>query len=188
MILSDKDIVIQNALGNISIDPFNEKNIQPASYDLHLDRHFMKFKSQLQEIDLKKPLEDDMISWSVEKGESLLIYPGEFLLGVTEETVGVSGKVAARMDGKSSLGRVGLFIHITAGFIDPGNKLKLTLEMLNVSGRPIRVYPSMPIAQVSFHLMESESGKKYGDESLNSKYFGATRPQASQFYKNFKKE
>lgn len=173
--------------GNIVIDPFQEEFMQPASVDLHLGEYFLRFKDTCNMIDVKEPLDEMMEEWHIAEGKVVKMKPGDFLLGMTAETVGVNGKIAARMDGKSSLGRIGLFIHITAGFIDPGNKLKLTLELFNASGRPIYLYPGMPIAQVSFHLMSNEVVNQYGNGKLNSKYYGAEKPQASQFYKNYKR-
>jgi dCTP deaminase len=136
------------------------------------------------EIDLRKPVDNRFSSVVVRDDDKIVLKPGEFVLAVTKETVGVNGKFCGRMDGKSSLGRLGLFIHITAGFIDPGNKLKLTLEIYNASGRSMVLYPGMPVAQVSFHSMSSTVENTYG-KLKNNKYYGADRPQVSQFWKNF---
>ncbi|MEK7093747.1 MAG: dCTP deaminase, partial [Patescibacteria group bacterium] len=113
--------------------------------------------------------------------------PGEFALGMTYEVVGVADDMVGRLEGKSSLGRVGLIIHATAGYLDPGNKLKMTLELHNISSLPIKLYYKMPIAQISFTPLSSSADHPYGKDQLNSKYYGAMKPQASQYWKNFEK-
>ncbi|MBU6447574.1 dCTP deaminase [Patescibacteria group bacterium] len=186
MILSDKDIKKSLKSKRITISPLFPDSIQPASVDLHLGSEFLIFKnSSAAVIDLKKPLDQMMERVTINAKRPFIIHPGEFALGITYETVGVSDDMVGRLEGKSSLGRVGLIIHATAGYLDPGNKLKMTLELHNIANLPITLYYKMPIAQMSFTPLSSAAEKSYGDKKLNSKYFGATKPQASQYYKNF---
>ena len=117
--------------------------------------------------------------------EPLILHPGEFILGSTFEHVTLPNNIAGRIDGKSSLGRLGLLIHSTAGYVDPGWSGNLTLELSNVSKLPIALYPGMKIGQISFVRMTSEVENPYGSEKLKSKYQGQTRPEASKYHKNF---
>ncbi len=186
MILSDKDIKKFLKEGRITIEPFSEKSIQPASVDLHLDKNFLVFNiNQHIVIDVKKPVDDLMEKIVIDENGYFIIHPGEFALGNTLEKVGVANNMVGRLEGKSSLGRLGLIIHATAGYLDPGNNLKLTLELSNVGKLPIKLYYKMPIAQMSFTPLSSEAEISYGDKRLNSKYYGAEEPQASKMYLNF---
>lgn len=186
MILSDIDIKKNLKNGRISIEPLFPNSIQPASVDLHLGADFLIFKNSHDvAIDLKKPLDDMMESVRITEKKPFVIHPGEFALGMTYETIGVAEDMVGRLEGKSSLGRVGLIIHATAGYLDPGNKLKMTLELHNIASLPIILYYKMPIAQISFTPLSSAAENSYGGKKLNSKYYGATKPQASQYYKNF---
>lgn len=186
MILSDKDIKKSLKSKRITISPLFPDSIQPASVDLHLGAEFLIFKnSSAALIDLKKPLDQMMERVTISAKHPFIIHPGEFALGITYETVGVADDMVGRLEGKSSLGRVGLIIHATAGYLDPGNKLKMTLELHNIANLPITLYYKMPIAQMSFTPLSSSAEITYGNKKLNSKYYGATKPQASQYYKNF---
>lgn len=188
MILSDGDIKKALKDGRISIDPLFPDSIQPASVDLHLGSEFLVFKNTGHTcIDLKKPVDDMMESVTIAEDRPFVIHPGEFALGITYETLGVADDMVGRLEGKSSLGRVGLIIHATAGYLDPGNKLKMTLELHNIANLPIVLYYRMPIAQMSYTPLSSKAEHPYGSGELGSKYFGAQKPQASQFYKNFGK-
>jgi dCTP deaminase len=188
MILSDRDIKECLKIGKIVIDPLFPDSIQPASVDLHLGADFLVFKNNANvAIDPKVKLDGMMESMSINEKKQFVIHPGEFALGMTYETVGVDTDMVGRLEGKSSLGRIGLIIHATAGYIDPGNKLKITLELHNIANLPIILYYKMPIAQISFTPLSSEADVPYGKKKLNSKYYGATKPQASQYYKNFLK-
>ena len=188
MILSDTDIKSALKDGKISVDPLFPNSIQPASIDLHLGADFLIFRSsQATCIDPKEPLDDLMESVHIDESRQFIIHPGEFALGLTYEVVGVAENMVGRLEGKSSLGRIGLIIHATAGYLDPGNKLKMTLELHNIAGLPIKLYYKMPIAQLSFTPLSSPAENAYGKEGLNSKYYGAMKPQASQYYKNFLK-
>jgi len=186
MILSDLDI--QKALdsGKIVIAPLFPNSVQPASVDLHLGKDFLVFKNTSHTcIDLKTPVDDLMEPVEIAETKPFVLHPGEFALGLTYETVGVADDMVGRLEGKSSLGRVGLIIHATAGYLDPGNQLKMTLELHNIANLPIVLYYKMPIAQMSFTPLSSAAQNPYGSDKLKSKYFGAQKPQASQYYKNF---
>lgn len=185
MILSDKNIKEALARGDITIDPFDEKYLQPASVDLHLDKHFLIFDTKSNYvIDPKKPMDDMMNEITIDNDRPLVLHPGEFALGLIYEATGVSSKYVGRLEGKSSVGRMGMLIHVTAGFLDPGNTLKMTLELHNTANMPILLYYKMPIAQMAFEELSSECQKPYSKE-MGSKYFGDTKPRASQMWKNF---
>lgn len=185
MILSDRDIKKAINLGDIIIDPFDERYIQPASIDLHLDNKFLVFEqTKNYVIDPKKPLDDCMKEIVIKDDEPFVLHPGDFALGLIYETTGVSSRYVGRLEGKSSVGRMGLLIHITAGFLDPGNSLKMTLELHNTANIPILLYYRMPIAQMAFEPLTSECEKPYSKE-IGSKYSGDTVPRASQMWKNF---
>lgn len=185
MILSDHDIKAALKSGRITVDPLDPNAIQPASLDLHLGKVFLVFKtSKSTEIDLKKPIEHMMERVVVTEDEPFILHSGEFALGITVERTGFGNDIAGRLEGKSSLGRVGLLIHATAGYIDPGNTLHPTLELHNVSPLPIKLYPGMPIAQMSYIPLSSPADQPYGTSKRN-KYYGDTEPQPSKFYKNF---
>ncbi|MCH7839004.1 MAG: dCTP deaminase [Planctomycetes bacterium] len=189
MILSDRDIKKYVAEGKITIKPYMPEYIQPASIDLHLDNTFLLFDTVNNYIiDVKKPADDLMRKVVIDENGSFILHPGEFALGATYEEIGVGNDVVGRLEGKSSLGRLGIIIHATAGYLDPGNKLKLTLELSNIGALPVKLYYKMPIAQMAFTPLSSECEIPYGDAKLNSKYYGAQEPQASQMYKNFTEE
>ncbi|MGI6484073.1 MAG: dCTP deaminase [Candidatus Dojkabacteria bacterium] len=187
MILSDKSIKRAIKNGNISIDPFSEEFLQPASYDLRLDRYFLVFKEgEDLLIDVKKRTDDLMDSIDIGEGGSFILNPGQFALANVKEITGVDSKHVGRLEGKSSLARIGLLIHATAGFLDPGNKLRLTLELVNTSPLPIKIYEDMKIAQIAFEELDSDCERPYGSKELNSKYTGDQKAKASQMWKNFK--
>jgi dCTP deaminase len=127
-----------------------------------------------------------MESTKISDKKQFIIHPGEFALGMTYEVVGVADDMVGRLEGKSSLGRIGLIIHATAGYLDPGNKLKMTLELHNIAPVPIKLYYKMPIAQMSFTPLSSPAENPYNSKRVGSKYYGAMKPQASQYWKNFK--
>lgn len=188
MILSDRDIKKALKSGQIVINPIFPNAIQPASVDLHLGGDFLVFKTEQNVcIDPKEPIDHMMEEVKIDKHRQFIIHPGEFALGMAYEVTGVSDSMVGRLEGKSSLGRIGLIIHATAGYLDPGNKLKMTLELHNISPLPIKLYYKMPIAQISFTPLSSTAEHPYGQKKLNSKYYGAIKPQASQYWKNFKK-
>lgn len=186
MILSDKSIKDSIKRGFISIEPFSEEFLQPASYDLHLDKYFMVFnKENTPLIDVREKPENLMREIDVKNGGSFIIHPNEFVLANLKEVIGVDNRHVGRLEGKSSLGRIGLIIHATAGFLDPGNKLRMTLELANVSSLPIKIYEGMKIAQIAFEELDQECEKPYGSKGLNSKYVGDEKVKASQMWKNF---
>jgi dCTP deaminase len=186
MILSDRDIKKALKEGRISVEPMFQNAIQPASVDLHLDKHFLVFNRGGHTcIDTKKPAADLMQKVEMEEDGFFIIHPGEFVLGNIFETTGVGTDMVGRLEGKSSLGRIGLIIHATAGFLDPGNKLKMTLELSNVGSLPIKLYYKMPIAQMAFEPLSSPCEVEYGNKKLHSKYFGDVLPKASHMHENF---
>lgn len=188
MILSDKSINECVKKGSIVLDPFSEEFLQPASYDLHLDRYFMVFNTEkIGLIDVKERQDDMMRKIDVGEGGYFIIHPGEFVLANIKEVTGVDAKHVGRLEGKSSLGRIGLIVHATAGFLDPGNKLRMTLELANVSPLPIKMYEGMKIAQIAFEELDQECSRPYGSEGLNSKYVGDTEVKESHMWENFKK-
>jgi dCTP deaminase len=185
MILSDKDIKKALTRGDIKINPFNKKDLQPASVDLHLDKYFLIFDTKSNYvIDPKKSMDAMMKEVIIDKNIPFVLHPGEFALGLIYETTGVSPKYVGRLEGKSSVGRMGLLIHVTAGFLDPGNSLKMTLELHNTANMPILLYYKMPIAQMAFEELSSECEKPYSKE-IGSKYVGDMKPRASQMWRNF---
>ncbi len=186
MILSDRDIKKALKEKRVTVTPLFPRAIQPASVDLHLGSDFLIFRTDRHTfIDPKEPTDRMMEKVHIGEKRPFIIHPGEFALGMTYEIVGVAGDMVGRLEGKSSLGRLGLIIHATAGYLDPGNKLKMTLELHNVSTLPIKLYYKMPVAQISFTPLSSHAEHPYGKKRLSSKYFGAMKPQASQYWKNF---
>ncbi len=186
MILSDRDIKKELKSKEIAIKPFKPECLQPASYDVHLDRHFLVFNVNSNfVIDPRDISRDLMKKVSISKTEPFILHPGEFALGVLLEETGVSDKLVGRLEGKSSLGRLGLIIHTTAGFLDAGNCLKMTLELFNAGRIPLKLYAGMPIGQMAFEYLSSPCERPYGSKGLNSKYLGDTRPQASKMHLNF---
>lgn len=186
MILSDKDILKEIKSGEITLKPFQRKNLQPASVDLHLDKHFLVFDTTKNfVIDPKSPTKDLMKPVEIKANEPFILHPQEFALGLIYEETGVSAKLVGRLEGKSSLGRLGLIIHTTAGYLDPGNSLKMTLELYNAGRLPIKLHYKMPIGQMAFEYLSSPCEKPYGSDGLNSKYYRDMKPKASEMHKNF---
>lgn len=187
MILSDRTIREKVKSGEIVIKPFKEEFLQPASYDLHLDTHFLVFnKENIAVVDVKDKPKDLMREIEVNEKEGFIIHPNEFVLANIKEITGVNEAHVGRLEGKSSLGRLGLIVHATAGFLDPGNELRLTLELANVSPIPIQIYPGMKIAQIAFETLDRECERPYGSKGLNSKYSGDLKVKGSEMWKNFK--
>ena len=187
MILSDIDIRKAVADGRIGIDPFDEDDVQPSSVDLHVDRYFRVFHNARHPfIDVKKPMEDLTEEVEVVDDEPFILHPGEFVLGSTAEYVRLPHDLVARLEGKSSLGRLGLLIHSTAGYVDPGFEGHLTLELSNVANLPITIYAGMKIGQISFFKLTSEAENPYGSKKAGSKYQGQRGPTPSRYFENFK--
>jgi dCTP deaminase len=188
VILSDVSIRKALAEGRIIIDPLDEASIQPSSVDLHFDRYFRVFRNDTTPfIDPKEPQENLTELVEVTEEGSFILHPGEFVLGSTLERVALPDDLVARLEGKSSLGRLGLLIHSTAGFVDAGWDGHLTLELSNVANLPIAIYPGMKIGQISFLEMTTPASAPYGSASMGSKYQGQRGPTPSRYYLNFER-
>jgi dCTP deaminase len=187
MILSDHTIREELEAGRVVIDPLDESSIQPSSVDLRLDRLFRVFLNHtMPVIDVKEDLEDLTRLVKIDEGEAFILHPGEFVLGSTFERVSLPNDLVGRIEGKSSLGRLGLLIHSTAGFIDAGFSGHITLELSNVANLPITLYPGMKIGQVSFLRMTTPADVPYGSARVGSKYQGQRGPTPSRYWENFK--
>jgi dCTP deaminase len=187
VILSDRSIREALEAGTIVIDPLLEGGIQPSSVDLRIDRYFRVFRNDTTPfIDPKQAQEDLTEMVEVEEGKPFILHPGEFVLGSTRERVALGDDLVGRLEGKSSLGRLGLLIHSTAGFVDAGWDGHLTLELSNVANLPIAIYPGMKIGQISFLRMSSPAEHPYGSDKTGSKYQGQRGPTPSRYYLNFR--
>jgi dCTP deaminase len=186
VILSDVSLRQQIKAGRIAIEPFDESCVQPSSIDLRLDNQFRVFRNhQVGVIDVRHEQADLTELVEVKPDEAFMLHPGEFVLGSTAEKVTVPDDLVARLEGKSSLGRLGLVIHSTAGFIDAGFSGYVTLELANLATLPITLYPGMKVGQISFLQMTTAAEKPYGSSGFGSKYQGQRGPTPSQYYKNF---
>ena len=186
MILSDRTIREAIETGRIVIDPFDPAKVQPSSVDLTLDHRFLVFRNHTRAvIDVKQDLTDLTELVEIEPDGVFLLHPGEFVLGSTSERIALPDDLVGRIEGKSSLGRLGLLIHTTAGFVDAGFDGGITLELSNVASLPITLYPGMKIGQISFLQMTTPADVPYGSGELGSKYRGQVGPTASQYWKNF---
>jgi len=189
VVLSDRAIRRLIDEGRIVIQPFDPGLMQPSSLDVRVDRYFRVFRnSRYPYIDVKT--EQEELTELVEVGdeEAFILHPGEFVLGSTLERVTLPDDVVGRLDGKSSLGRLGLLIHSTAGFIDPGWDGHMTLELSNVANLPITIYPGMKIGQLSFVLLSEPAERPYGSEGIGSKYQGQRGPTPSRYWQNFSED
>src|SRR4029079_4791993 len=183
MILSDRDISTAIEAGRITIDPFDERCIQPSSVDLHVDSQFRGFpNSRCPFIDVREEQPDLTELVEVKPDEPFILHPGEFVLGSTLERVALPDDLVARLEGKSSLGRRGRLIHSTAGYVAPGWDGSLTLELSNVANLPITLYPSMKIGQISFFRLTSPADAPYG--SAGNKYQGQRGPTPSRSFRD----
>lgn len=186
MLLSDRDIRARVDIGDIELDPFTPEMIQPASIDVRLDRFFRVFNDrQYTYVDPAEDQGELTEQFSVAQGEPWILHPGEFVLGSTLERVHISSQIAARLEGKSSLGRLGILTHSTAGFIDPGFNGYITLELSNVSPLPVKLWPGMKIGQICFFELSSPAEHPYGSQALGSHYQGQRGPTPSRSYQNF---
>lgn len=184
MILSDHSIKEQIAAGRIVIDPLDPKDIQPASIDIHLGNEVLVFRNHTRGfIDVRIPSDDLTESISMHESVPFMLHPGEFVLAGSKEFIGVPEDILGRLDGKSSLGRIGLLIHSTAGFIDPGWRGRLTLELSNVSKLPITLYSGMAIGQISFMKLTTPAENPYGSAALRSKYQNQAGPTPTRLYR-----
>ncbi len=187
MILSDHTLREEIAAGRIVVEPYDDTMVQPSSIDVRLDRYFRVFLNHtMPVIDVKKDLEELTRLVEIEDDQPFVLHPSEFVLGSTFERVGVPNDMVARIEGKSSLGRLGLLIHSTAGFIDAGFDGHITLELSNVANLPITLYPGMKIGQISFLRMTTPADVPYGSGELKSKYQGQRGPTPSRYWENFK--
>jgi len=186
MVLSDRTIARYLEEGRIEIDPYDESLLQPSSVDVRVDRFFRVFhNNRYPYIDVREQQEDLTELVEVDDGTPFVLHPGEFVLGSTLERIRLPDDLVARLEGKSSLGRLGLLIHSTAGFIDPGWDGHVTLELSNVANLPITIYHAMKIGQISFMQLTEATSTPYGASSLGSKYQGQRGPTPSRYWKNF---
>src|SRR5436305_11515185 len=186
MVLSDRTIATLIAEGRIGIDPYDASLLQPSSVDVRVDRYFRVFhNARYPFIDVREPQEELTELVEVNGERPFILHPGEFVLGSTLERVRLPDDLVARLEGKSSLGRLGLLIHSTAGFIDPGWDGHVTLELSNVANLPITIYYAMKIRQLSFMELTEAAEAPYGSDGIGSKYQGQQGPTPSRYYQNF---
>ena len=186
VLLSDHDIRAELESGRVRLDPYEPAMIQPSSIDVRLDKYFRLFDNHRYAV-IDPALEQPELTRLVEvpSGESLVLHPGEFVLGSTYEAVTLPDDVAARLEGKSSLGRLGLLTHSTAGFVDPGFTGHVTLELSNVATLPIQLWPGMKVGQLCFFRLSSPADQPYGAGASGSRYQGQRGPTASRSWMNF---
>ena len=184
--MSDRDIRASIEAGQIGLEPLEMNLLQPSSFDVRLDRFFRLFDNhKYAYIDPAEDQSDLTHLVEVDPKEAFILHPGEFVLGSTYEFVTLPDNIAARLEGKSSLGRLGLLTHSTAGFVDPGFKGHVTLELANVSNLPIKLWPGMKVGQLCFFQLSSPSETPYGSEKYNNRYQGQRGPTASRSFMNF---
>lgn len=186
MLLSDRDIKARVDSGDIVLDPWDPAMVQPSSVDVRLDRFFRTFENhRYPHIDPAEEQTDLTRMIETHGDEPFILHPGEFALGSTLEVVGLAVDLAARLEGKSSLGRLGLLTHSTAGFIDPGFSGHVTLELSNMATLPIKLWPGMKIGQLCFFQLSSPAEHPYGSARYGSRYQGQRGPTPSRSYLNF---
>ncbi|MFC0624732.1 dCTP deaminase [Kribbella deserti] len=186
MLLSDRDILAQIDEKRVQLEPFDADMVQPSSIDVRLDRFFRVFENhRYPHIDPAEEQPDLTRTVEPEGDEPFILHPGEFVLGSTYELVTLPDDVAARLEGKSSLGRLGLLTHSTAGFIDPGFSGHVTLELSNVATLPIKLWPGMKIGQLCFFKLSSPAEHPYGSDKYGSRYQGQRGPTPSRSFMNF---
>ena len=186
MVLSDRTIARLLEEERIVIEPYDESLLQPSSVDVRVDRFFRVFhNARYPYIDVKEPQEDLTELVEIDDERPFILHPGEFVLGSTLERIVLPDDLVARLEGKGSLGRLGLLIHSTAGFIDPGWDGHVTLELSNVANLPITIYHGMKIGQISFVQLTEPADKPYGSGDLGSKYQGQMGPTPSRYWQNF---
>ena len=186
MLLSDKSIREAVEARRIVVDPWDEGMLQPASVDLRLGGKLRVFRSSsLPYIDVMQEAPDLTEPVEIDEVNPFYLHPGEFVLGMILEYVELPTDIAARLDGKSSLGRLGLLVHSTAGWVDPGWKGHLTLELSNVAGLPITLYHGMKVSQISFLQLTTPAERPYGSGPLDSKYQGQSGPTPSRYFQNY---
>lgn len=186
MLMSDRDIRASIEAGEIGLEPLEMGLLQPSSFDVRLDRFFRLFDNhKYAYIDPAEDQSDLTHLVEVSADEAFILHPGEFVLGSTYEFVSLPDNIAARLEGKSSLGRLGLLTHSTAGFVDPGFRGHVTLELANVSNLPIKLWPGMKVGQLCFFQLTSPSETPYGSSKYGNRYQGQRGPTASRSFQNF---
>ncbi|MCU1675022.1 MAG: dcd [Frankiales bacterium] len=186
MLLSDRDLKAAIASGELALSPYDEQMVQPSSIDVRLDRYFRVFANH-RYTHIDPAVEQDDLTEVVEPAgeEPFILHPGEFVLGSTYEVIGLSDSLASRLEGKSSLGRLGLVTHSTAGFIDPGFNGHVTLELSNLANLPIKLYPGMKIGQICVFQLSSPAEHPYGSSIYGSRYQDQRGPTPSRSHLNF---
>ncbi|MFM7949776.1 MAG: dCTP deaminase [Actinomycetales bacterium] len=188
MLLSDRDIAAEIKSGRVRVEPFEAKMIQPSSVDVRLDRFFRVFENHRYEV-IDPSVEQSELTRevAVAPNEFFILHPGEFVLASTYEVITLPDDIAGRLEGKSSLGRLGLLTHSTAGFIDPGFSGHITLELSNVANLPVKLYPGMKIGQLCLIKLSSSAEHPYGSAIYGSRYQGQRGPTPSKSWLNFHK-
>jgi dCTP deaminase len=187
MLLSDRDLIDELKAGQLQLEPFDPALVQPSSIDVRLDRFFRVFNNHLYtHIDPAVQQDDLTAMVEVADGQPFVLHPGEFVLASTLEVITLGDQLAGRLEGKSSLGRLGLLTHSTAGFIDPGFSGHVTLELSNVANLPIRLWPGMKIGQLCIFRLSSPAEHPYGAAVYGSRYQGQRGPTASRSYLNWR--
>jgi dCTP deaminase len=189
VLLSDRDLKAEIDKGRVNLEPYDPKMVQPSSIDVRLDKFFRTFENhKYAYIDPAEDQPDLTRLVETPANEPFILHPGEFVLGSTYEVVSLPDDLAGRLEGKSSLGRLGLLTHSTAGFIDPGFSGHITLELSNVANLPIKLWPGMKIGQLCLFRLSSPAEHPYGSAIYGSKYQGQRGPTASKAYLNFKQD
>ena len=186
MLLSDRDIRAEIAANRVGVEPFDEAMIQPSSVDVRLDKFFRVFENHKYSVIDPSTEQAELTREVIAEGdEPFILHPGEFVLASTYEVITLPDDIAGRLEGKSSLGRLGLLTHSTAGFIDPGFSGHITLELSNVANLPVKLFPGMKIGQLCLIRLSSPAEHPYGSEKYGSRYQGQRGPTASRSFKNF---
>lgn len=186
MLLSDRDLIAEIKAGQLTLEPFEPSLVQPSSIDVRLDRLFRVFNNHLYtHIDPAERQDDLTTLVEIPDGESFVLHPGEFVLASTLEVITLGQSLAARLEGKSSLGRLGLMTHSTAGFIDPGFSGHVTLELSNMATLPVRLWPGMKVGQLCVFRLSSPAEHPYGSSIYGSRYQGQRGPTASKSWQNW---
>ena len=186
MLLSDRDIRAEITANRVGVEPFDEAMIQPSSVDVRLDKFFRVFENHKYSVIDPSTEQAELTREVISEGdEPFILHPGEFVLASTYEVITLPDDIAGRLEGKSSLGRLGLLTHSTAGFIDPGFSGHITLELSNVANLPVKLFPGMKIGQLCLIKLSSPAEHPYGSEKYGSRYQGQRGPTASRSFKNF---
>jgi dCTP deaminase len=186
VLLSDRDIRAEIAANRVGVEPFEEAMIQPSSVDVRLDKFFRVFENHKYSVIDPSTEQAELTREVIAEGdEPFILHPGEFVLASTYEVITLPNDIAGRLEGKSSLGRLGLLTHSTAGFIDPGFSGHITLELSNVANLPVKLFPGMKIGQLCLIKLSSPAEHPYGSEKYGSRYQGQRGPTASRSFKNF---